>query len=81
MTNINDTLDNELHTLTIEDLAHILKKSVRTIKNDVSRAPERLPPRLKIPGSDKVLWRANTVRDWLASHDSGCKDEPIVAAE
>lgn len=68
---MSDNVDQELQTLTIKDLAVILKKSEKTIKNDVSRAPERLPPRLKIPGSDKVLWRANTVREWLAKHETG----------
>ena len=61
--------DPELQTLTIKDLAKILNKSEKTIKNDVSRAPERLPPRLRIPGSDRVLWRAKTVCEWLEKHE------------
>ena len=36
-------------------LAPLLRRTVATIKVDVCRKPESPPPRLKIPGSGKLL--------------------------
>ncbi len=55
-----------LDTLGIEELAKILHKTPRTVAEDVSRRPEALPPRLLIPNSRKVIWRAVDVEEWLA---------------
>lgn len=49
----------------IRELAVILHKSEASISADVTRAPHRLPPRIVIPGSRKVLWRLSTVEQWL----------------
>ena len=51
--------------LSPEDLAPILHKTVETIKVDVRRRPESLPPRIKIPGSGKMLWLEDDVIAWL----------------
>jgi len=37
--------------LDVHDLAQVLHKSPATIKRDIHRKPQSLPPRLKIPGS------------------------------
>lgn len=50
-----------------EYLAPLLRRTVSTIKIDVSRRPESLPPRLKIPGSGKLLWLESDVLTWLLS--------------
>lgn len=56
---------DELKTLTAEDLAPLLNRSVSTIKSDVRRRPQSLPPRLKIPGSKKLLWLETDVTAWF----------------
>jgi predicted DNA-binding transcriptional regulator AlpA len=57
----------EAKLLTVADLARLLHKAKRTIEVDVTRRPEALPPRLKIPGSRKVLWLESDVHRWLDS--------------
>ena len=39
-----------------EYLALLIHRAVSTIKVDLRRRPESLPPRLLIPGSTKMLW-------------------------
>jgi predicted DNA-binding transcriptional regulator AlpA len=52
--------------LKINDLAKILCKSPVTIRVDVSRRPETLPPRLVMPGSNRVIWAESDVNEWLS---------------
>ena len=52
--------------LKIDDLAKILCKSPVTIRVDVSRRPETLPPRLVMPGSNRVIWAESDVNEWLS---------------
>lgn len=56
-----------LRTLTVEDLAVLLKRSVTTLKSDVSRRPHTLPPRLVVPGTKGVMWLESDVHEWLES--------------
>lgn len=51
--------------LDLADMALILNKTKVTIRSDSSRAPHRLPPRVVLPGSTKLLWRRETVLRWL----------------
>lgn len=55
-------------TLGTAELATLLQKSEKTIKKDVTVAPWRLPPRVRIPGSRRVMWLRETVIDWLKKH-------------
>lgn len=48
-------------------LAPLIGRAESTIRVDVSRRPETLPPRLKIPGSSKVMWLESDVLTWLES--------------
>ncbi len=54
-----------LRTLGVEDLAPILHRSVATIKSDIYRRPDTLPPRISIPGSTKLLWLETDVIRWI----------------
>lgn len=54
--------------LTVEDLARILRKSVHTIRHDLTRNPRSLPPRCDLPGTNRNLWRRQDVEVWLAAH-------------
>lgn len=55
-----------MKTLGPEELSTLIHREVITIKSDVRRRPETLPPRLKIPGSKKLLWLESDVHEWLA---------------
>lgn len=51
--------------LTNRHVAEILHKSEKTVRDDASRAPWRLPPRLQIPGTAHVRYSRDAVRQWL----------------
>lgn len=42
---------------TLDELATFLRKSTKTIRSDLLRRPHTLPPRVRIPGTKKVLFR------------------------
>lgn len=48
-----------------EDLAPLLGRAVSTIKTDVRRRPETLPPRFKVPGSNRLMWLEADVLAWI----------------
>lgn len=50
-----------------EYLVPLVHRSLSTIKVDARSRPDSLPPRLKIPGSAKLLWLETDVTDWLQS--------------
>ena len=58
------TDDDEL--LTIAELAPLLGLAVATLRSDVSRRPQVLPPRVIFPCSRRVVWRRGDVRKWIA---------------
>ena len=55
----------ELRTMTIDELAPLLKRDVETLRRDLSRRPESLPPRLLIPGTRRLVWLEQDVKEWL----------------
>jgi len=57
-----------LKTIGIEELSVILRKAESTIKVDLRRRPEHIPPPIRIPGSRKPLWFESDVEDWLKKH-------------
>lgn len=54
--------------LTVKELAVLLRKTQRTIEVDVTRRPQSLPPRFRIPGSRRVLWLEADVFKWMDKH-------------
>ena len=54
-----------MQTLTIKDLAGILNRSPATIATEVTKFPHKLPPRLNLPGSRRVLWLQSDVEAWI----------------
>jgi hypothetical protein len=54
--------------LTVDQLSEYLRKSVASIRSDVTRNPTALPPICRIPGTKRLLWRVEDVEQWLASH-------------
>lgn len=59
--------------LTIDDVAAILGRSPSTIRKDLLRRPGAVPPRVRLPGTRQLRWRAVDVQNWLASHSEGAK--------
>lgn len=57
--------------LTVDDLSDCIHKSVTSIRSDVTRNPQSLPPICRLPGTKRLLWRAEDVERWLADHVSG----------
>lgn len=55
--------------LTVEDLSAWLGKAPATIKVDLHRRPETLPPAIKIPGTRVWLFRTEAVEEWLTSFE------------
>ena len=55
-----------LPLLTLNELADILGRSPETIRKDIRRNPDAVPPRLKLPGTRLLRWRASDVDVWLA---------------
>lgn len=51
--------------LTVEDLAEILRKSPHSLKSDLVRNPECLPPPVRVKGTKRLLWRRKDVDQWL----------------
>lgn len=52
----------------VTQIAALLRKTVPSVRSDASRNPSALPPRCKLPGSRRLLWRAEDVHAWLASY-------------
>lgn len=53
-------------TIDIEALAKILWRSPASIRSDLCRNPQSLPPRLNL-GAKKPLWLSSAVLAWLES--------------
>lgn len=52
-----------LETVNVDGLAQILRRSPATIKTQMSRDPERVPP--AFPGSWPTMWRLITILEWM----------------
>lgn len=52
-------------TLSIEQLAEILKKSPKTIRSDMVRSPNSIPRWFKCAGAKKPLWLHSTVTQFV----------------
>lgn len=57
--------------LTVDQLAQCLHKSVASVRSDATRNPRSLPPICRLPGTKRLLWRAEDVERWLAEHVAG----------
>lgn len=64
--------------LTVQDLAQILRKSIHSVRHDVNRNPRSLPPRVVLPGTQRLLWRSHDVEAWIASHIDASQTVPVA---
>jgi len=54
--------------LDLRELAALLRRSPETIKRDLRRNPAAVPPRVELPGTRLLRWRAVDVQSWLEQH-------------
>lgn len=54
--------------LSLHEVAALLSRSPETVRKDLRRKPQAVPPRLCIPGARQLRWRAQDVERWLATH-------------
>ena len=54
--------------LNLGELAGVLGRSPETIKKDMRRNPDAVPPRLQLPGTRLLRWRARDVDAWLGQY-------------
>ena len=52
----------------IDELSLMLDRSTNTLRVDSTRRPETLPPRVKLPGSRRILFKIGDVRKWIDDH-------------
>lgn len=62
---LDPAVPDDMQTMTALQLAQIVGRSIVTLKQDVSRRPDSLPPRMVVPGSKALLWRVVDVRAWM----------------
>lgn len=48
-----------------EELAQALGTSVSYLRKRIYTHPQQFPPRIRIPGSNRLSWRLSTVNAWL----------------
>lgn len=56
--------------LDLQALAQFLGRSPHTIRRDLRRNPDAVPPRVQLPGTRLLRWREAEVNAWLDSHVS-----------
>lgn len=57
--------------LDLQALAQLLGRSPQTIRRDLRRNPDAVPPRLQLPGTRLLRWREADVARWLDQHAIG----------
>jgi len=57
--------------LNVDELAAMLGRSAETIKKDIKRNPDAVPPRIAPPGTRLLRWRQEDVEAWLVRHMEG----------
>jgi len=56
---------NDVRVLGVEDVAKLLHRTVETVKTDIRRKPESLPPRFRVPNTKRLLWLESDVLVWM----------------
>lgn len=57
-------------TLDIEGLSPLLKRAASTLRVDMCRKPESVPPAIYVPGTTKPLWLVSDVIEWLKRYQA-----------
>lgn len=56
---------SSVKTLGVDELSCLIFRATATIKNDLYRKPNSLPPRIVMPGSKKLVWLESDVQAWM----------------
>lgn len=54
--------------LDLQAPAHLLGRSPKTVRRDLRRNPNAMPPRLQLPGTWLLRWREADGAAWLEQH-------------
>ncbi len=54
----------------ITQLAERLNRAAATVRTQVTREPQKLPPRFLMPGSNQVAWMLSVVIEWMVQQQS-----------
>ncbi len=73
-TNLIKPRADRYRLLDIQELALLLGRSPETIRKDLRRRPDAVPPRLQLPGTRLLRWRLVDVTSWLAKHVEGAQE-------
>jgi hypothetical protein len=65
-------------TLGVEGLAALLHAAPQTVKNNASRAPEKLPPPVRT-GGRRLIWITRDVFTWLEARRAAPAPAALVA--
>ena len=60
-----------MRLLSVEELGLLLGRSPETIRKDLGRKPNSVPPRVRLPGVRQLRWREEDVEAWIALHVQG----------
>jgi len=60
----------------IKYICDLLNKTERTIRADIVRKPQCVPPPIIIPGTNLLLWKTNVIDDWLDKRQMKVRGRP-----
>jgi len=60
----------------IKYICDLLNKTERTIRVDIVKKPQCVPPPIIIPGTNLLLWKTDVIDDWLDKHQMKVKESP-----
>jgi predicted DNA-binding transcriptional regulator AlpA len=69
------SVDDLPPVMTIKDLADFLRLHEHTVRADLTRRPNSLPPRMYLPGRRSVRFSKQAVIAWLAGATSQAAEE------
>ncbi len=60
----------------IKYICDLLNKTERTIRADIVRKPQCVPPPIIIPGTNLLLWKTDVIDDWLDKRQMKIRGRP-----
>ena len=76
--NTLNSVDDLPEVVTIDDIAKLLRLHVNTVRADLHRRPDSLPPRIRLPGRRTVRFLKADVLTWLNTHRTPKASELVV---
>ena len=64
-------LDEDYRLIGIEELAKLLDRKKGTVRVDITRRPNTLPPKVSLPGSRRVVFKLGDVKKWIDQYTEG----------